>query len=252
MGTFCALNGWKVYPSFCSNSRYCCTVYKDKIPHPVFNIDNPWINIFLPVCQSQKCQRWSGRHPRAGSLSLIRCCAPPALHMEWNGGKASQLPHCWQPKDVSDVCREMCPQVITTSQPHTCLLQLHLTRWAGCSPSPGPIIIWMIKVLRKGVGANLWGCKGLQPCSDQHVAPHPLLSCGLTPGDSLLSIAIIGLYIALPKAECWHTPALTPLWNWDMERSAQCFKTSQGSESTCCYSLVRLKCLLWTFGNLAH
>lgn len=123
MGAFGASNGRKVRPSFCSNSRYYCTVYKDKIPRPVFNIDNPWTNIFLPVCQSQKCQWGAGRHPRAGSLSLIRHCAPPAPG--WAGGepcRAPQLPPSWQLRTTSEMCRETCPRVTTTSQPP----QLHV------------------------------------------------------------------------------------------------------------------------------
>lgn len=93
MGAFGALNGRKVYPSFCSNSRYYCTVYRDKILCPVCNIDNPWINIFLPVCQSWKCQHWAGRHPRAGSLSLLRRCAPLAPDAGQAGGEPPQSAH---------------------------------------------------------------------------------------------------------------------------------------------------------------
>lgn len=202
MGAFGTLNGRKVYPSFCSNSRYYCTVYKDKIPRPVFNIDNPWINIFLPVCQSRKCQRWAGRHPRAGSLPFIRGCAPPALDAGWAGGEPPLSP-CGGPtflacRDHGEVRREMCPQVITTWQlPHLhAVASAH--RGRSGPPQDQPKYGWQ-KHWGRGLGANPRRCKGLQPHAGLHGAPRPSPRRGATPGAPSLSIPGIGLHIAFTQ-----------------------------------------------------
>lgn len=113
-----ALNGRKVPPSFCSNNRYYCTVYKDEIPRPVFNIDNPWTNIFLPVCQSQKCQWRAGRHPRAGSLSLLDTVLP------WPQGglgvSPAEPPCCPHPGSPGPPVR-YAGKCVPGSQPHPSL-----------------------------------------------------------------------------------------------------------------------------------
>lgn len=157
MGNFGTLNGRKVYPSFCSNSRYYCTVYKDKILRPVFNIDNPWINIFLPVCQSRKCQRRAGSHPRAGSLPLIRGCAPPApdAGRTWGEPPLSPyvLPCSRQPGTTSEVHGERCPQVITARQPPhlQAVASSHHASW----PQPLPRSNWNMDDANTEEGA--WG-----------------------------------------------------------------------------------------------
>lgn len=164
MGAFGALNGRKVYPSFCSNSRYYFTVYKDKIPCPVFNIDNPWINIFLPVCQSQKCQRRSGRHPRAGSLSLIKRHASLAPDAGLAGGEPPQSPHAAPTLPAArDHRRGVQGNVspshnpITDSTPACCsIISPHQV---GCGSSLGPKEIWVIKILRKGLGGKSVGMR---------------------------------------------------------------------------------------------
>lgn len=180
MGAFGALNGRKVYPSFCSNSRYYCTVYKDKIPCPVFNIDNPWINIFLPVCQSQKCQRRSGRHPRAGGLSLIKRHASLAPGAGGAGGEPPQSPHAAPTLPaVRDHRRGVQGNVspshnpITDSTPACCsIISPHQV---GCGSSLGPKEIRIDKNIEEGAWGQIRGdAKG---CSLAQVSMWLLTHC---------------------------------------------------------------------------
>lgn len=134
---------------------------------------------------------------------------------------------------------------------HSCMLLHHLTTRVGCDLFPGPDVIWMIKTLRKALGGKSSGV--------QRAAASNRSACG--------SLCIAEMWCdtwnpftehfqhrfahSITQRRMMTCPALKPLQNWGVGKFARCFKTSQGTVSTCHWSLVRLKCLFRTFGNLA-
>lgn len=109
IGDFGTSNGGKAHFSFCSNTGYYCTVYKDKILRPVSNIDNPSVNTFFPICQSRKCQGWVGGIPEQAVFLLWDAVLswPHRAHQN-----SIWLPRSSVSSTTRKACRERHPRVI--------------------------------------------------------------------------------------------------------------------------------------------
>lgn len=248
MGAFGALNGRKVYPSFCSNSRYYCTVYKDKILCSVFNIDNPWTNIFLPVCQSQKCQWQAGRHPRAGSLSLIKSCAPLVLDKPRAGhDPAAEPPSSLVPASSGPPAR-CAGQRVPTSQPHHSphMLEHHLTTQVVYGPSQGPTEKGMMKILRKGFGGKPTGMQRAAALLRSVQGSSPIAETWCDSQSPFAGASSIDLDMVRPEG--WHlNPFVTGMWRNSPDAPKHLRELCPPAMDA-----QGLKCLLGTFGNLVH
>lgn len=154
--------------------------------------------------------------------------------------RAPPVPKSWQLRTTVR-CAGKC---VSTSWPHHSLpmLEQHLTTWAVYGPHPGQAEKGMMKILRKGFGGKPMECRGLQPCSGSTRLPAHCWDSW----SPFAGVSSIDLNMVTPEGQHLN-PSVTEMWRNFPDASKHLRELCPAAMDA-----QRLKCLLGTFGNLAH